>query len=125
MTTQTQTKWRTVTTEDMPPPASFFKFEAFGDAVEGVFHGLGEEDSQFGKQTVATLQIKADGERRKIRVNASLRYQLGEAKKGQGVRIEYVSDGEAGFNARTGEALNPPKQFRVDLADGKYEFPPF
>ena len=93
-----------------------------GDAIEGIFLGVAQEEGQYGKQAVALLQIGKE-ERRKVRVNYALSFQLAEVRKGTGVRIEYVADGEAGRNAKTGKPMSPPKLFRVQQAEGKYELP--
>jgi hypothetical protein len=114
------TNWKSVDA-DVPPPASFFKFDVVGDAIEGLYLGVSQEEGQFGKQTVALIQT-AKEERRKVRVNYALSFQLAEVRKGQGVRIAYVGDGEASRNAKTGELMSPPKLFSVQAAD-KYELP--
>lgn len=108
-----------------PERIQFAKLDLIGDAIEGIFAGTEERKNNFGKNEVH-IRIKT-GENtdtgevivESLRANQRLLAQVAPIKRGQRVRIEYVSDRMNDGVGRDGTPLKPTKLYDVQIDDGK------
>lgn len=104
-----------------PERLDFAKFSQHGDAIEGVFLETRERKNDFGKNEVHALVMTGktdDGTPTVawVRTNQRLLAQVAPVKRGQRIRIEYVSDQPNDGVGRDGKPLSPTKLFRVRVA---------
>jgi hypothetical protein len=95
---------------------NLFKFNKFGDVLEGIFKGSREVDGMFGKQTV--YDVESEGVVYSAPGSAGLNPKMAKVKPGEKVWITYVDDKEMGKN-RDGTDKNPMKVFKVEVDDSQ------